>query len=229
MSRLLLFGLSGSSNTTLSETAALVMMTLRTSLWPLVDADVTFVAKVVLAMLLRPLGVDVFLRAFVSLPGNWHGVILDGLRLFASVALDRRVHQRSIDDLAAARQVAMCQQLLLHLVEQLCAQARLGQTVAKQPDRFGVGNRTVFGKTEKLHEAATVQQLIFERVVSQIIELSQDQNLGHQDCWIRWPPLARDGRGKAASISSAIGEKSTCLLKPTSGLPSFERRLPRSS
>jgi hypothetical protein len=83
----------------------------------LVDAGVKLVAEVVLAMLLRPLGIYVFLRAFVSLPGNRHGAFLDRRCLFTLVALDRCLDKRRIDDLAAACQIAMRQQLLLYLVE----------------------------------------------------------------------------------------------------------------
>jgi hypothetical protein len=49
----------------------------------LVDAGVKLIAEVVLAMFLRPLGVNIFLRAFVRLPGNRHGAFLDGLSFLA--------------------------------------------------------------------------------------------------------------------------------------------------
>lgn len=54
----------------------------------LVDAGMKFIAEVVLAMLLAPLGVDVFLRAFVGLPGNRHDAFLHSLGLFTLVTLD---------------------------------------------------------------------------------------------------------------------------------------------
>jgi len=87
----------------------------------LVDVGVKLVVEVVLAMLLRPLGVDIFLRAFMSLPGDGHRAFLDRLRLFALVALDRCLNKRRIDDLATACHLTMRQQLLLHLIEQLGA------------------------------------------------------------------------------------------------------------
>jgi hypothetical protein len=153
----------------------------------LVDAGVKLVAEVVLAMLLRPLGIDVFLRAFVRLPGDGHRAFFDRLRLFALVALNRCLDKRRIDDLAAACQIAVRQQLLLHLVEQLGAKARLGQAVAEEPDRLGIGDRAALGQAEKLQEAAAVQQLILECVVGQVVELLQDQYLGHQNRGIRRP------------------------------------------
>jgi hypothetical protein len=110
------------------------------------------------------------------------------------------------------------------------AKARLSEAVAEQPNRLGVGDGAAFSEAEKLKEAALIQQLILERVVSQIVELLQDQYIGHQDGGYGGrPPLARDGRGTTISISSPNAPKSTCLLKPTSGSPSFERRFLRSS
>jgi hypothetical protein len=111
-------------------------------------------------MLLRPLGVDVFLRAFMSLPGDRHRAFLDRLRLFALVALDRCLNKRRIDDLATACQITVRQQLLLHLIEQLGAKTGLSKAVAEQPNRLGVWDGAAFGKTEKLQEAAAIQQLI---------------------------------------------------------------------
>ena len=143
----------------------------------LVDACVKLVAEVALVMLLCPLGVDVFLGTLVHLPGNWHGAFLDYVGFLALVALHRCLYQRSVNDLAAARQIAMRQQLLLHLVEQLGAQARLCQTIAEEPNRLGIGDRAALGEAEKLQETATVQQLIRERVVSQIVELLQNQGV----------------------------------------------------
>ena len=131
----------------------------------LADAGVKLLAEVVLAMFLRPLGVDIFLCAFVRLPRNRHDAFLDGLSLVAFISLDRCLHQGSVDDLAAARQVAMCQ-LLLHLVKQFGTQARLRQAVAEQPDRLGVGDCAALGKAEKLQKTAAIQQLILERIVS---------------------------------------------------------------
>jgi hypothetical protein len=83
----------------------------------LVDARVKLVVDEALAVLHGPLGIDVFLRTLVGLPRNWHDAFLDCVGLFTLVALDRRLHQRRVDDLAMACQVAMRQQLLLHLVE----------------------------------------------------------------------------------------------------------------
>jgi hypothetical protein len=166
----------------------------------LVDAGMKLVAEVVLAMLLRPLGVGVFLRAFMSLSGDRHRAFLDRLRLFALVALDRCLNKRRIDDLATACQITVRQQLLLHLVEQLGAKAGLSKAVAKQPNRLGVGDGAAFGKTEKLQEAGAIQQLILERVVSQIVEPLQDQYLGHQYGSVRRTATLRTRRARQGRI-----------------------------
>jgi hypothetical protein len=94
----------------------------------------------------------------------------------------------------------MRQQLLLHLVEPLGAQASLRQTVAEQPDRLGIGDRAALGKTEKLQKAAAVKQLILACVVGQIVELLQDQDLGHQDGWIRRPASLGARRARQGGI-----------------------------
>lgn len=105
----------------------------------LVDAGVQLVAKVVLAVLSGPLCVNVLLRTLVRLPTQRHRAFFDRFSLFSLVALNRSLDQRSVDDLAAARQIALRQQLLLDLLEYAVADASLGQAVAEQPDRFGVG------------------------------------------------------------------------------------------
>jgi len=75
----------------------------------LVDTGMQLVAKVILAVLFGPPGIDIFLRALVRLPTQRHRAFLDRLGLLALVALDRGLHQRSVDDLAATRQVTLRQ------------------------------------------------------------------------------------------------------------------------
>jgi hypothetical protein len=50
---------------------------------------------------------------------------------------------------------------------------------------LGIGNTTALGQVQELQEAAAVQQLILERVVGQVVELLQHQDLHHQQGWIR--------------------------------------------
>lgn len=106
----------------------------------LVHTGVQLVAEIALTVLLGPARVDILLRAFVRLPAQRHSAVLDDLGFLSLVALDRRLGLRGIDDLAAARHVAVLLQLLLDLLEDERARAGLRQAVAEQPDRLGVGN-----------------------------------------------------------------------------------------
>ena len=105
--------------------------------------------------------------------------------MFALVALNRCLHQRRVDDLAAAGQVTVLMQLLLYLVEHKRAGSGLGQSVARQPDGFGVGDAAALGQVEELQETAPVEQLIFQRVVGQVVKLLKRQDLDHQHRQIR--------------------------------------------
>ena len=77
-------------------------------------------------------------------------------------------------------------QLLLDLLEHECAGAGLGQAVAQQPDRLGVGDAAAFDQIEELQEATPVEQLIFQRVIGQVVELLEHQDLDHQHGRIWW-------------------------------------------
>ena len=105
--------------------------------------------------------------------------------MFAPIALNRCLHQRRVDDLSAPGQVTMLMQLLLYLVEHKRADSGLGQSVARQPDGFGVGDAAALGQVEELQEAAPVEQLIFQRVVGQVVKLLMRQDLDHQHRQIR--------------------------------------------
>ena len=73
----------------------------------LVHAGVQLVAEVALAVLLCPTRIDILLRALVRLPAQRHRAFLDAVGFLALVALDRCLHQRGVDDLAATRHVAV--------------------------------------------------------------------------------------------------------------------------
>ena len=74
-----------------------------------------------------------------------------------------------------------------------------------------------------------VQQLIFQRVIGQVVELLKHQDLDHQHRRIRRTATlgARRPR-RAASMPAASASKSTCLVKQTIGSPIFVRRSSRS-
>jgi len=151
----------------------------------LVHAGVQFVAEVRFTVLFGPARVDIFLRTFVGFPSQGHGAVFDGVSLVPLVALYWRLHQRGINDLTAAGNVAMFLQLLLGLLDHQRAGARLGQAVAEQPDRLGVGDIAALGQLQKLQETAPVEQLVLERVVGQVVKLLEHQDLDHQHSRIR--------------------------------------------
>lgn len=121
----------------------------------------------------------------------------------------------------------MGQQLLLHLVKQLGAQACLRQAVAKQPYRLCVGNCTAVGQAQIRQEATAVEQLIFERVVSEIVELLQHQNLDHQNCRIRWPAALGPRRTWHSGINTS-GQRSEVHMfgKASQGITQFLSTVP---
>lgn len=83
----------------------------------IVHAGVQLAAEVRFTMLFGPVRADIFLRPFVEFPSQKHGVVFDGAGLVARIALYRRLHQRDINDLAAAGHVAVFLQLPLDLLE----------------------------------------------------------------------------------------------------------------
>lgn len=118
-------------------------------------------------------------------PVQRHRPIFYRVGLLAFIALNRCLHQRGIDSMAAARHIAVLVQLLLDLFEHLGARAGLGQAVTEHPYRLGIGHAAAVGQTQKLQEAAAVQQLVFQRVVGQVVELLKHQNPHHQQGRIR--------------------------------------------
>lgn len=76
---------------------------------------------------------------------------------------------------------------------------QIGRAIAKS---FWRREGAALGKTEKSQEAAAIQQLLLDRLVSQIAALLQDQYLGHQDGGIwRTATLGTRRRGAAVSIA----------------------------
>lgn len=73
----------------------------------LVHTGMELVAEVALAVLLRPARIDIFLRTLVWLSAQRHRALLDDVGFLALVALNRCLHQRRIDYLAAACHMAV--------------------------------------------------------------------------------------------------------------------------
>lgn len=92
----------------------------------------------------------------MRLPAQRYLSLLDLLRFLTLVTLDRGMHQRGIDDLAATRQIILGQQLLLDLLECLIAHTSMRQAVTEQPDHLGVRDAAALGQIQKTQEAATI-------------------------------------------------------------------------
>lgn len=127
---------------------------LRISLHRFVDASVQLVAKMILAVLFGPLGIDIRVRALVRFPAQRHRAVLDRLGFLSLVALNRSLHQRGIDDLTAARQIPLQQQLLLDLLEYLIVYASLRQTIPEQPYRLSVWEAAALRQIQETQEAS---------------------------------------------------------------------------
>lgn len=136
--------------------------------------------------------------------------------------------RRGVDDLAAACQIALRQQLLPDLLEYLVAYAGPRQAITEQPDRLGVRDANAFSQVQETQEAAAAQQLILRRVIGQIVQLLQYQDLDYQDRRVRrTAALGTRRRGAATSILAASASKSTCPARPTYGSLNHARRSSR--
>jgi hypothetical protein len=97
-----------------------------------------------------------------------------------SQVLDRRPHDRGVDDLPASRQVAVRLELLLHGLEDgLRPGPACCQTLLEQPDRAGVGHAELVGQAAEALEAAPVEQLVLALLVGEVVERLQEQHPHH--------------------------------------------------
>src|SRR5215468_2745475 len=109
------------------------------------------VAEVAASMVLRPARILVFLPVLrrTLLPVLGSGAGLDLVILVAAVTLPWHRHDRRIDDLPTARDVALGFQMPAEALEQPLDQARLRQLLAEQPQRRAARNALFKAQTEK--------------------------------------------------------------------------------
>src|SRR5690606_29116321 len=105
----------------------------------LVHVDRELVSEVILAVLLGPGGIGVFLAPLGRLPVSRHRAFLDELVLFPAVALLGRGYQRRIDDLAATGDEAVLEQLGRDTIEQ-DLRAGFADAVLERPHRRSIRN-----------------------------------------------------------------------------------------
>src|SRR4029450_500213 len=120
----------------------------------LVHAEMVLVAVEALIVLLRPARVLVLLGILggLLLPSLGRLAGLDRLVLLLGVTLLGHRYNCGVNDLSAARNVALSLKMLAEALKQLVDQPGLRQRLAKQPDRGGIRHRVLELQIEKAHE-----------------------------------------------------------------------------
>ncbi|MCW0373161.1 hypothetical protein NB710_004098 [Xanthomonas sacchari] len=124
-----------------------------------------------LHILLRTLGIAPVLADVIAL--------LDLRVLFARVALDRSADDAGVDDLTAAGNEPGTLQLLTDRRADVAHQILGLEPFAPHPDRLGVGHLAAVFQSEELLEAAPIQHLVLQRIVGEVVQLLQQQQLDH--------------------------------------------------
>src|SRR5260370_27993722 len=106
---------------------------------------------------------------------------LDRIVPLLRVALFGHRHNRGVNDLAAARNIALGLEMLAEALEQLVDQPGLRQRLAKQPDRAGIRHRVIEFQIEKAHERYAVADQVFGPLVREIVQRLQHHDLQLQD------------------------------------------------
>src|SRR5471032_3256791 len=159
---------------------------LANQLVPGIGVHMVLVAKEAAPMLLRPTRVLVFLPVLrrMLLPVLRSGAGLDLLVLLAAVTLARHRHDRGVDHLTAAHDVALGFEILAEPIEQLVDQTCLGQLLAEQPEEpalslpkgGAIRNAALEAWPEKARERQSVPHLVLDLLIRQIVQRLQDQH-----------------------------------------------------
>src|SRR5438067_5517122 len=138
----------------------------------LVHAEVVLVAEEARIVLLRPARVLVLLGILggLLLPTARRLAGPDRLVLLLRVALPGHRHNRGVNNLAAARNIALSLNMLAEALKQLVDQPGLRQRLAKQPDRGGIRHRVLELQIEKAHERYAVADQVLSPIVREIVE-----------------------------------------------------------
>jgi len=124
------------------------------------------------------------------------------------VALLGRRDQRRVDDLSAHGEVAALLQLPVEVGEQRLERAGLGELLAEQPDRIGVGRRRPQIEAEKPQPAQPIADQIFHPGVADGVLRRQDQHLQHRHRIVR-----RSSTLRAVAIGQRGGQRRPETLK----------------
>src|SRR5438128_7273800 len=149
----------------------------------LVHAEVVLVAEEARIVLLRPARVLVLLGILggLLLPSLRRLAGPDRLVLLLRVALPGHRHNRGVNNLAAARNIALSLKMLAEALKQLVDQPGLRQRLTKQPDRGGIRHRVLELQIEKAHERYAVADQVLSPIVREIVERLQHHDLELQD------------------------------------------------
>ena len=131
------------------------------------------------AALAGPARIDVFLTLLgrLRIPPLRRAAVLDGRVLVSAVPLTRSRNEGGVDDLPAHRQKTVLAQIRVEGGKQGVDRAGIGQRLAIQPQRGGVGHRIFQAQTQKAHERQPVAQLILHLLVRQVVERLHNQRL----------------------------------------------------
>src|SRR5438067_3098316 len=138
----------------------------------LVHAEGVLVAEEARIVLLRPARVLVLLGILggLLLPSLRRLAGPDRLVLLLRVALPGHRHNRGVNNLAAARNIALSLKMLAEALKQLVDQPGLRQRLTKQPDRGGIRHRVLELQIEKAHERYAVADQVLSPIVREIVE-----------------------------------------------------------
>lgn len=156
-----------------------VRLDLADHLVALVYIDGQLVAVVALAVFLGPGGVQILLPALGRFPVRRHGILLDLLFVFLAEVLLRGRNQSGVDDLAAARYIALLEQLLFHAVKQ-AFRPRFANPVLEGPDRGAVRYAGRIGQATETLVAHPIQQLVFHLFVREVVQPLEYQDADHR-------------------------------------------------
>jgi len=152
------------------------------------DLHLILVAKVSLAVLLRPcsLGIVLPLYGGLAFPFRWDLSLLERLLLGFAQMLLRGVNDAGIDDRISLQQQSLLREHRLEGIEQFDYNPGVGELVPEFPDFLLVGDSVVDAKSKETLERETIKYHELGLAVCQIIDALQDQNLEHHHVIICW-------------------------------------------
>jgi len=145
-----------------------------------VDLYMVLVPVIVLSILLDPFCVGVLLVFLVVAPVAGDIPVLYLLIFVTAVALFRRRHYGRVYYLAFPRAEALFPQETVELFKEFFLKAKFAELLPEKPYRLGVGHSAVEVKVKKTHERNAVFDLVLKRIVREVVEGLQNEDLEHQ-------------------------------------------------